>query len=439
MTLFRGTFLDTPDNPFAGGTLRAEVDGAVLVRDGVILERGGFAAVRRAYPDESVVDLTEGLVLPGLVDTHVHFPQVRMIGALGMPLLDWLEAHALPEEALLASPDYASGVADDFLDGLSAAGTTTALVFGAHFAPAVDVLFTQAASRGLRITSGLVVSDRNLRPDLLTSAQKGYDEGRALAERWHGLGRSRYAVIPRFSLSCTEEMLASCAALQVDVPGSLFTSHLNENLAEVAAVCNLFEECHDYLTSYYRHGLVGSRSVYAHNIHATHGELELLAESGASVAHCPTSNSALGSGLFPLREHVEHGVRVALGSDVGAGTGFSLLKEGLQAYFMQQLLGDRGLPLTSAHLLYLATAAGAEAIGMSEEVGMLSVGKQFDALWLRPAPGTTLAVGLRHAAGPEEALARTFALGTSADIGAVFVGGEPLGSRLMAPDRRQAV
>jgi guanine deaminase len=439
MTLFRGTFLDTPDDPFAGGTLRSDLDGGVLVRDGVILERGGFAAVRRAHPGEPVVDLTDGLVLPGFVDTHVHFPQVRMIGALGMPLLDWLERSALPEEARLVDADYADGVAGDFLDGLAGAGTTTALVFGAHFAPAMDVLFTQAARRGLRITSGLVVSDRILRPELLTSPQRGYDEGRALAERWHGVGRNRYAVIPRFSLSCTEEMLASCAALQADVNGSFFTSHINENLAEVAAVCNLFEDCDDYLTSYFRHGLVGSRSVYAHNVHATDGELDLLAEHGASVAHCPTSNSALGSGLFPLREHVEHGVRVALGSDVGAGTGFSLFKEGLQAYFMQQLLGDRGLPLTSAHLLHLATAAGAAALGLSEEVGTFSVGRQFDALWLRPGPGTTLAVGLQHAAGPEEALARAFALGTSSDIEAVFVGGEQLVSPIAEPDRRQPV
>ncbi len=439
MTLFRGTFLDTPESPFAGGTLRAEVDGGVLVRDGVILERGGFAAVRLAHPDEDVIDLTEGLVLPGFVDTHVHFPQVRMIGALGLPLLEWLERCALPEEALLADPDYASGVAGDFLDGLVAAGTTTALVFGSHFGPAVELLFTQAAQRGLRITSGLVVSDRILRPDLLISPQAGYEVGRALAERWHGVGRNRYAVIPRFSLSCTDEMLAACAALQTDIEGSLFTSHINENLAEVAAVCDLFDACDDYLTSYAMHGLVGSRSIYAHNVHASHDELRILAEQGASVAHCPTSNSALGSGLFPLREHVEHGVRVALGSDVGAGTGFSLLKEGLQAYFMQQLLGDRGLPLTSAHLLHLATAAGAAALGLSREVGMFSVGHQFDALWLRPSTGTTLAVGLRHASGPDEALARAFALGTSADIGAVFVGGEPLQSPAQEPDRRQPV
>ncbi len=439
MTLYRGTFLDTPDSPFAGGALRAEVDGGVLVRDGVIRERGEFTAVRRDHPGEDVVDLTGGLVLPGFVDTHVHFPQVRMIGALGMPLLDWLERSALPEEALLVDPDYATGVAHDFLDGLVAAGTTTALVFGSHFAPAVEVLFTQAARRGLRITSGLVVSDRVLRPDLLTSAQRAYDEGSALAKRWHGVGRNRYAVIPRFSLSCTDEMLASCAALQADVEGSFVTSHINENLAEVRAVRELFDDCDDYLTSYSRHGLVGGRSVYAHNVHATHDELRVLAEQGASVAHCPTSNSALGSGLFPLREHVEHGVRVGLGSDVGAGTGFSLFKEGLQAYFVQQLLGDRGLPLTAAHLLHLATAAGAEALGLSDEVGVFSVGHQFDALWLRPAAGTTLAVGLRHAGAPEEALARAFALGTNADIEAVFVAGEQVESaQPVAVDFRQA-
>ena len=268
-----------------------------------------------------------------------------------------------------------------------------------------------------------MVSDRILRPDLLTSPQQAYDEGRALAQRWHGVGRNRYAVIPRFSLSCTEDMLDSCAALLADVEGSWFTSHINENLAEVAAVCELFEQCEDYLTTYFRHGLVGSRSVFAHNVHATGGELDLLAGHGASVAHCPTSNSALGSGLFPLREHVEHGVRVALGSDVGAGTGFSLFKEGLQAYFMQQLLGDRGLPLTSAHLLHLATAAGAAALGLADQVGDFSVGKQFDAIWLRPHPAPRSPSGCgtrRDRCGPGQA----FALGTSADVAAVFVAGE---------------
>ncbi len=424
MTVFRGTFLDTPTDPNEGGALRSEVDGGIAVSDGVIVDRGTYADVRTRQPDDDVVDLRGGLVLPGFVDTHVHYPQVRMIGALGMPLLEWLEQSALPEEARLVDTAYARAVAVDFLDGLTAAGTTTALVFGAHFASAVDVLFTEAAERGLRITSGLVVSDRILRPELLTTPQVAYDDGVALAKRWHGVGRNRYAVIPRFSLSCTDDMLDSCAALLGDIDGAMFTSHVNENLAEVAAVCDLFGGSEDYLTTYHQHGLVGGRSVYAHNVHATPAELEILGNQGASVAHCPTSNAALGSGLFPLREHVEHGVRVALGSDVGAGTGFSLLKEGLQAYFMQQLLGSAGLSLTSAHLLHLATASGAAALGLSGEVGDFEVGKQFDAVWINPDTGSTLDVGLRHAQGPDQALSRTFAMGTPADVAAVWIAGE---------------
>ncbi|MEO6510169.1 MAG: guanine deaminase [Nocardioides sp.] len=428
MTLFVGTFIDTPDNPFRGGVLRVSTDGAVLVRDEVIVARGTAEGLRAEHPDEAVIDLTGGLVLPGFVDTHVHFPQVRMIGALGMPLLDWLEHSALPEEARLADTTYADEVATEFVSGLTAAGTTTALVFGAHFAPAVDVLFSRAAEVGLRMTSGLVVSDRILRPDLLTVPQTAYDQGLELAKRWHGVGRNRYAVIPRFSLSCSDELLASSAALLDAVEGSWFTSHINENLAEVATVCELFDDCDHYLSSYHRHGLVGSRSVYAHNVHATADELELMAQQGAGVAHCPTSNSALGSGLFPLLEHVEHGVRVALGSDVGAGTGFSLLKEGLQAYFMQQLLGDRGLGLDAAKLLHLATSAGAGVLGLDDVVGDFSVGKQFDAVWLRPEAGTPLDVGIRHAAGPAEALAKAFAMGTTADVARVFIGGAPVGA-----------
>jgi guanine deaminase len=428
MTMFLGTFLDTPDDPFAGGSLRVLTDGAVLVREGAIVARGAADELRSDHPEEEVADLRGGLVLPGFVDTHVHFPQVRMIGALGMPLLDWLEQSALPEEARLADTAYADEVATEFLSGLTAAGTTTALVFGAHFAPAVDVLFARAAEVGLRMTSGLVVSDRILRPELLTAPQTAYDEGLTLAKRWHGVDRSRYAVIPRFSLSCSDALLESSAALLDAVEGAWFTTHINENLAEVATVCDLFDDCDHYLSSYHRHGLVGSRSVYAHNVHATPDELDLMAHQGAGVAHCPTSNAALGSGLFPLREHVEHGVRVALGSDVGAGTGFSLLKEGLQAYFMQQLLGPRGLPLDAAALLHLATSAGAEVLGLSELVGDLSVGKQFDAVWLRPEPGTPLDIGIRHAAGPGEALAKAFAMGTTADVARVLIGGEPVGS-----------
>lgn len=422
MTLYRGIFLDTPDDPFTGGRLRTEQDGALLVRDGVIRARGSFADLRGQHPQEEVVDLSGGFVLPGFVDTHVHFPQVRVIGGLGMPLLDWLDQTALPEEARLADPTYAAGVATDFVRGLVGAGTTTALVFGSHFAPAVDTVFAEAARVGLRITSGLVVSDRLIREDLFTDPDRAREESLALAARWHGVGRARYAVTPRFSLSCSDPLLAACADVLRAVPGAMLTSHVNENTREIETVEALFG-C-DYVTSYDRHALVGPGTVLAHNVHPTDPELALLAARGAAVAHCPSSNAALGSGLFPLARHRAHGVRVAMGSDVGAGTGFSLLKEGLSAYVAQQLLGDAGHPLTPTHLLHLATVAGAEALGLGASVGDFSVGRRFDAQWIKPAASTPLDVGLTHAADAGDALAKMFALGTPADVRSVWIEGE---------------
>jgi guanine deaminase len=428
VTLFRGTFIDTPQSPFRGHHLRADQDAALLVRDGVITARGPADVLLREHPDEDVVDLRTGLVLPGFIDTHVHFPQVRAIGGLGMPLLDWLERCALPEEARLADPAYAASVAADFVDGLARAGTTTALVFGSHFATAVDALFEEATRVGLRVTSGLVLSDRILREDLFTDPDRAYAEGADLAKKWHGVGRTRYAVTPRFSLSCTNPLLASAGELLRDLPGSYFTSHLNENLEEIRGVRELFGG--DYTSTYDRHGLLTERSVLAHNVHPTRSELQLLGRRGVSVAHCPTSNAALGSGLFPLGSHLAFGVRVALGTDVGAGTGFSLFKEGLQAYFAQQLLGLEGHRLTAGHLLHLATAAGADALGLAATTGDLTVGKEFDALWLSPEPGTTLDVALRHAESPDDALAKAFALASPADVRQTWVAGAAIRQRL---------
>lgn len=421
-TTFLARAFDTPRDPFQHpDALRAE-EVAIVVTDGVITQRRPATEVV-AGQDHDVVDLRDGVLLPGLVDAHVHYPQVRAIGGLGMPLLDWLERCALPEEARLADHAYAASVAGEFLAGLVAAGTTTALVFGSHFAGAVDTLCEQATVTGLRLTVGQVVGDRNLLPELHTDPDTARAEGLALIDRWHGVGRLRYAVTPRFSLATSEAMLEACRDLLHGRDDLLFTSHVNENLREVAAVAGLFPGSRDYVDTYDRHGLLGRRSVLAHNVHPSDAELTVLAERGTSVAHCPTSNAALGSGLFPLRRHVEAGVRVALGSDVGAGTGFCLLKEGLQAYFGQRLQGDQGQPLTSAHLLHLATSAGAHALGLADQVGDLSVGKQFDALWLRPSEGSTLATALQHACDEADALAKVFVLGTPGDVAGVWVGG----------------
>ncbi|MVN88730.1 guanine deaminase [Deinococcus sp. HMF7620] len=424
--LYRATFLHTPTSPFAvPDALHAQEDGGLLVDSGgVIQEAGDFAAVRAAQPDVPVTDLRGGLLLPGFVDTHVHYPQVRVIGGLGLPLLAWLDHEALPEEARLADDVYARSVAQDFLRGLVGAGTTTALVFGSHFASAVHIFFEEAARVGLRAVAGQVVSDRLLRDELHTTPERAYAEGKALIERWHGVGRALYAVTPRFSLSASEGILAACAALMTEFPEVRFTSHINENVREVEVVRSLFPEARDYLDTYERAGLVSDRAVLAHNVHPSDRELGVMAASGCTAAHCPCSNSALGSGFFPLQRHLTAGVRVSLGSDVGGGTGFSLLKEGLQAHFMQNLMGEAGVALSPAHLLYLATLAGAQALGLEGQVGSFEPGKAFDAVHLAPPPGTPLDAALRHAPSPERALAAAFATGTAGDVAGVWIGGE---------------
>ncbi|GAB3581507.1 guanine deaminase [Calidifontibacter terrae] len=425
MTVYLATVLDTPDSPFDGAPLRAAEQFALRVVDGVITHRDTPAAIDALFPGEERVDLAGGVLLPGMVDTHVHYPQLRVIGALGMPLLDWLDRAALPEELKMADAEQAELVARGFLRGLREAGTTTALVFGSHFASAMDVFFTQARASRLRITSGLVLSDRILPAGLLTTPERAYAESIDLVDRWHGVDRLRYAVTPRFSLSAGDEMLRACGEVLRDRDGLFFTSHLNENTREIAEVEQLFGG-RSYVQTYASHGLLSERAVLAHNVHPSDAELADLAASKTTVAHCPTSNSALGSGLFPMKRHVAQGVRVALGSDVGAGSGYCLFKEGLQSYFAQQLLGDDGLPLTAAHLLYLATRAGAIGLGLGDRVGDLSVGKEFDAIWVKPAEGNPLDLGINHAQNSEDVLAKIFTLATTTDIQAVWVGGEQL-------------
>ncbi len=437
-TLYRARIMHTPADPFGDASaLQTQEDAGLLVQGGVIRASGPFDGMRAGFPEADVVDLRggNGVLLPGFVDTHVHYPQVRIIGGLGLPLLEWLDRVALPEEARLADTGYARSVAREFLSGLAQAGTTTALVFGSHFAGAMDVFFQEARRSGLRTVAGQVVSDRLLRPELHTTPDLAYAGGKALIERWHGVGRSLYAVTPRFSLSASEGLLDACAALTREFPDVRFTSHLNENPREIQSVRELFPQARDYLDTYDRAGLLSRRAVLAHNVHPTERELGVMAAHRCAAAHCPCSNSALGSGLFPLRRHLTAGVPVALGTDVGAGTGFSLLKEGLQAAFMQGLLGPEGVNLTPAHLLYLATRAGAEALDLGDLTGDFRVGHQFDAVLLRPLSGSALETVLTHAPDPERALAALFSLGTSADVAQVWVGGDVVHERSAADVR----
>jgi guanine deaminase len=420
--ILRAAIFHTPGNAFQRDTLRSFADGGLLVREGAIAACGGFAEVRAANPDAAVRDLRGGFLVPGFVDTHIHFPQVRVIGSLGRTLLDWLQESALPEESRMADARYAAETARTFVRSLVSNGTTTALVFGSHFAPATRCLFEASEAAGLRVASGLVLSDRTLRPDLHQSPEAAYRESSGMIAGFHGKGKLLYAVTPRFALSTSEAMLEVCQALLRENPGLRFQTHLNENPQEIAEVGRLFPWASDYLAVYERYGLMGPRSVAAHNVHPQAPELQRLAASGASVAHCPASNAALGSGIFPLRKHVEAGIRCALGTDVGAGTSFSLLREGLQAYLMQRVAPE-GMLLNGGQLLYLATRAGAEALALDHRIGDFEPGKAADFVYLRPRPGSPLAANVDRSEDLGKILTALFTLGDSAIVREVAVEG----------------
>jgi guanine deaminase len=425
--LLRGTVAHVPRDPFAGGdaALEAWDDGALaLTDDGVLAAAGAWREVRGAYPDAAVDDHRGAWLLPGFVDAHVHYPQVGVMGGLGPRLLEWLEGRTWPHEVRFADAAFARAEARRFLRLLARNGTTSALVFGAHQAVAMEAFFHEAAASGLRVTAGLVVGDVGLPEALRTTPDLAFEEAAFLARRWHGRGRLRYAVTPRFSVSSTAPLLAACGAVAREVPGAWVTSHLNETPEEIAVVRARFPERGDYLATYEAAGLVGPRSVFAHDVHPSDDELARLAAAGAWVAHCPSSNHVLGSGLFPLARHRRAGVGVALGTDVGAGTSLSLLAEATSAYVGQMLLGADGERLTGAHLLWLATAAGARALGLDDLVGDFRPGRAADVVALRPPPGSTLEAALAHAVDAPSALATLVTLAREDAVEATWVGGE---------------
>lgn len=353
-------------------------------------------------------DWRGGYLLPGFIDAHVHYPQLRVIGVLGRSLLDWLRDYALPEEARMRDRPYAREIAREFLRALASHGTTTALVFGAHFVSAMEILFEEAIASGLRIVSGLALSDRALVPELHTTPEDAYRGSADLIRRYHGRGTLAYAVTPRFAVSASEAMLQVCRTLLGEFDGLHFQTHINENPQEIAECARLFPWAAGYLSVYDRYRLVGPRSVLAHNVHTSDETLRRLSDTGASVAHCPLSNASLGSGIFPFARHLAAGVRVALGTDIGAGTGFGMMKEALAAYLMQRIAPD-ALTLDPAQMLYLATRAGAEALGI-DEVGDFAPGGSADFVYLRPPKNSVLAGVARQADSAERVLSALFAL-----------------------------
>ena len=352
----------------------AETEEIREVADGLVHIAGGrITAVEPAPPDCSVPVTEPGAVwLPGFVDSHLHFPQTRIIGSATGPLLDWLERSVFPEEARFRTLAYATAVAQEFCRSLLQHGTTCASVFSSSDPAATGVLFATLEQHGLRADVGLTLMDRGAPPENLVAAEPALAAAELLIRRWHG-DRLRFCVTPRFALSCTPKLLRGAAdlVLKHDLP---MQTHLAENPAEIAEVARQFPKHSDYLSVYADHGLCGPQSLFAHCVHLTDGAWDRLATAGAAVAHCPDSNFFLGSGCMPLAAPRSRGIRVGLGTDVGAGRSFSLRRIAQAAYDAALITGSA---VTGEQLLWLATAGGARAMGLATRVGRLAPG--FDA------------------------------------------------------------
>jgi guanine deaminase len=371
------SFLRQPAGAGDHGSYRYHADGAALLRDGRIAAVDEAAAILAAHPNLPVEAYQDDLILPGLIDLHIHFPQTQVIASYGTQLLEGLEHYTFPAEARYADPGHAVSGARFFLDELLRNGTTTAVVYGSVHAAAIDAFFAESARRGTLMLAGKTMMDRNAPPALCDTAESAYADSRALIAKWHRNGRQRYVVTPRFAITSTEAELEAAGIILREFPDVHLQTHLSENRAEIAAVRSLFPASRDYTDVYDRFGLLGPRSLFGHCIHLVDAELQRLSETGSVAVFCPTSNLFVGSGLFDLPRVARgaHPVRIGLGTDVGGGTSYSMLRTAADGYKVLQL---QGISLSALEAFDLMTRGNAAALGLEDEIGTLASGRAAD-------------------------------------------------------------
>ena len=428
MRLVAGQILLTHADPFAvppaeAMSVRA---GAVAIEGGRIRAVGALGDLRAAHPEAAVDDHGSALVCPGFVDAHVHYPQTAIIASWGERLIDWLNRYTFPEEARLSDPGYAAEIAGRYLDLALVHGTTTACSFCTSDPGSVDAFFEAAAARNMRVAGGKTCMDRNARGALLDTPERAHDESAALIARWHGAGRASYAITPRFTPTSSEAQLEALGALWARNPTCAMQTHLSEQVEEIAWVRALVPSARDYLDSYERHGLVGPGALFGHAIHLEDRERARLAETGSALVHCPTSNTFIGSGLMDVAARRRDGIAVALGTDTGGGSSFSMLRTMAAAYEIGQLSGTA---LHPGQLMWLATAAGADALRLGDRVGRVAPGMEADLAVLDLASTPAIAQAAARAEDPWQALFATIMMGDDRAVRAVYVAGE----RVAAP------
>ncbi|MDH3715603.1 MAG: guanine deaminase [Gammaproteobacteria bacterium] len=414
--------LKDPGDTTTGDAFEYFADGLLLVENGCVTAVGPAPELlARQGGDVEVVDYSDKLIVPGFIDTHIHYVQTDVIAAHGRQLLDWLETYTFPAERRFADTAHAQEVAQFFVRELLRNGTTMALVLGSVHATSVDAVFQAAADAGMRLIAGKVMMDRNCPDYLRDTPQSGYTESRELIERWHKRERLLYAITPRFAPTSSDAQLQRASQLAKEFEDVYVHTHLAENRDEVAWVQKLFPWSRSYLDVYDHYGLLRERSLYAHSIHLDDADRERFVATGAAVSFCPTCNLFIGSGLFDLREAWRRGMRVGLGTDVGGGTTFNMLQVLNEAYKVAQL---QGFSLSPLRALYLATLAGAEALYLDDRIGNLQAGKEADFVVLDRAATPLLARRTDLARDIDELLFALIMLGDDRCIEATYLRGE---------------
>ncbi|MEN8892252.1 guanine deaminase [Planktotalea arctica] len=401
-------------------TALIETDGAVLIENGQIGASGARSALLAAYPQARHHAHPGKLICPGFIDAHVHYPQTAMIASWGKRLIDWLNTYTFPEEMRFDDPTYAAEISARYLDLSAAHGTTTMASYCTVHSASVDAFFGEALKRGQRVVAGKTCMDRNAPEGLRDTAQSGYDDSKALLERWHGTARLSYAITPRFSPTSTPEQLEAMGALWAEHPDCLMQTHLSEQVDEIAWVRELFPSARDYLDTYEQFGLLGARGLYGHAIHLEPHEIDRIAEHGAALVHCPTSNTFIGSGLFDMTGLKARGLSVGLATDTGGGSSFSMLRTMAAAYEIGQL---KGTALHAGQLLWLATQGSARSLHLHDKIGALEVGMEADIAVLDLASTPAIAQRYGNAQNQWDRVFPTIMMGDDRAIAEVWIGG----------------
>ena len=415
-TAFRAQLLTFNGDPAQSSNAAVfNEDGLLIVEDGHVVAAGAYAALSsQLAPGTQVQDMRDKLIVPGFIDTHIHYPQTDMIASPAPGLLPWLDTYTFPTERRFADPAYAQDTASFFVEELLACGTTTALVYCTVHKESADALFTESEARNLRMVAGKVLMDRNCPEFLRDTAQSGYDDSAELIGRWHNRGRQMYALTPRFAPTSTEAQLEACGVLAREHADVFIQSHVAENTDEVKWVADLFPGHRSYLDIYDHYGLLRRRAVYGHCIHLDAEDRKRMAQTGTVASHCPTSNLFLGSGLFDFDKADEAGMPIALATDVGGGTSFSMLQTMNEAHKVARLTGHH---LTATRMFWLATAGAAEALDLADKVGTLAPKSEADFIVLDPQATPLLARRTGRTESLEELL---FAFALLGDDRAIF-------------------